>query len=278
MNKTLGIIGLGSMGSMLLSRFSQDQNLQGWQIVCTNRSPGKVAHWNQLFPQATFAVTNLETARRSQVLFLCIKPVDFPSVLQEISAVDLSEKTIVSLNATVPLDLIGKQTGCGRVAKIVPSITAEVGESPTLVAFSDRFTPQDKEPILALLGALGNPLEVGENQVGFGSELMSCMPGLLSSLLSEMQKTALGYGIFDQETVRRLLVQTLYGTGKLLLEKKMTFDQVNDRVATKGGITREGIHVIEDMFPPVSQRIFQVTMEKRREIAQKTAEAFPKSP
>ena len=47
----------------------------------------------------------------------------------------------------------------------------------------------------------------------------------------------------------------------------MTFDEVVERVATKGGITEEGTKVIYEMFPDVAEKLFEKTLEKRRQTA-----------
>jgi pyrroline-5-carboxylate reductase len=217
---------------------------------------------------------NVELIEKSDVVFLCIKPVDFPPVLAELSRVDLGQKLIVSLNATVPFEVIEKAIGRQRMAKVVPSVTAEVGESPTLVAFSQTVSSQDKEFLVDLLSQMGPPEEVREEALGFGSELMSCMPGFLACVLSEFAKAATRYGVFDEDRISDLLKRTVLGTGKLLLEKKMSFSDLMGRVATKGGITREGILVIEERMPTMAEEVFAVTMRKRREIEEATRKAF----
>ena len=45
----------------------------------------------------------------------------------------------------------------------------------------------------------------------------------------------------------------------------MRFSDVVDRVATKGGITKEGTNVIYEKFPNVCSELFIKTLEKRKE-------------
>jgi len=55
----------------------------------------------------------------------------------------------------------------------------------------------------------------------------------------------------------------MYGTGKLLLDKNMSFDELINRVATKGGITEEGVKIIEKKLPETINEMFEKTLEKK---------------
>ena len=52
------------------------------------------------------------------------------------------------------------------------------------------------------------------------------------------------------------------------------FNEVVSRVATKGGITEEGVKVVNEEFPAIAETIFLRTLEKRRLTAQKAEELF----
>ena len=71
-----------------------------------------------------------------------------------------------------------------------------------------------------------------------------------------------------------MVLNTMSATGDLMLRNDMTFEQVVERVATKGGITEEGTKVIYEMFPEAAGEMFEKTLEKRRITAQKAADAF----
>jgi pyrroline-5-carboxylate reductase len=67
----------------------------------------------------------------------------------------------------------------------------------------------------------------------------------------------------------KMVIETMYGTGKLLLEKEMTFDNLISRVATKGGITEEGTKIIGEKLPEIINEMFEKTLEKRIITAEK---------
>jgi pyrroline-5-carboxylate reductase len=59
-----------------------------------------------------------------------------------------------------------------------------------------------------------------------------------------------------------MVTETLYGTAKLLQEKDMGFEDVINQVATKGGITEEGLKVLEEKILPIFDEIFEITLKK----------------
>lgn len=63
-----------------------------------------------------------------------------------------------------------------------------------------------------------------------------------------------------------MVIKTLYGTAKLLCEGNMGFDELIKRVATKGGITQEGIKVLEMRTPLVFDELFKATAGKNEYI------------
>lgn len=71
-----------------------------------------------------------------------------------------------------------------------------------------------------------------------------------------------------------MLLRTMVGTGNLMLEKDLSFNDVVTRVATKGGITEEGTKVIYEMLPKVTDEMFDKTLEKRKLTAKKAQENF----
>jgi pyrroline-5-carboxylate reductase len=54
----------------------------------------------------------------------------------------------------------------------------------------------------------------------------------------------------------------------------MTFDNLIERVATKGGITEEGTKIIEKGLPEIINEMFEKTLEKRKITTEKAQKEF----
>lgn len=101
-----------------------------------------------------------------------------------------------------------------------------------------------------------------KNQFNVGTNLTSSGPAFLSAILLKFTESALKEGYFTREEVEEMVTQTMYGTLKLLQEENMSLEEVMDLVATPGGITEEGLKVLDQGLPRVFQDLFRVTLDK----------------
>ena len=121
---------------------------------------------------------------------------------------------------------------------------------------------------------MGEVIELPENEMGMGSELVSCMPGLIASMFDVVCQAAQLHTSIPKEQITRMVLKTVSATSELMMQKQMTFQDVVSRVATKGGITEEGTKVIYEMFPNAAEEMFVKTLEKRRLVAEKAKSSF----
>ncbi len=261
----IGIIGYGSMGKMLLWKFSQAGNINKQDLLVSNRTLEKL---NEAKDIAVIADSNRALAQKADIVFVCVQPADIKAVLEEIRESVKPDALIVSLNGNISFETLHKVID-NKTAKVIPSLTAEICRSQTLVCFDPNVTQQDKDNLKDLLSCIGVVIELPEKEMGMGSELVSCMPGFIASIFDVICTSAQAHTTIPKEQIVRMVLSTMTATGELMLQKEMTFEDVVSRVATKGGITQEGTSVVYDGFPQVSDRLFEKTLEKRRLIAQR---------
>ena len=162
----------------------------------------------------------------------------------------------------------------GKLAKVIPSVTAEVDRSQTLVCYNEKVEEKDKQELEKMLRTFGNVIELPENEVGMGSELVSCMPGFIASIFDVLCTSAKKHTSIPDDQVVKMVLQTMCATGELMLDKDMSFEDIVTRVATKGGITEEGTKVVYEGFPDTADLLFEKTLEKRRMTAEKAKKTF----
>lgn len=259
----IGIIGYGSMGRMLLWKFAES-GIAKQDLYAFNRTIEKLDDAKNIAQ----IVPAKELAASCGITFVCVRPADIKNVLEEIKD-DIKEGAlIVSLNGSVSFEAIGSIIDT-KTAKVIPSLTAEIGRSQTLVCCNSKVTDEDKAALKGLLSCIGNVIELPENEMGMGSELVSCMPGFIASIFDVICNSAKKHTSIPDDQIVKMVLQTMSATGDLMLQKGMTFEDVVKRVATPGGITEEGTKVVYEGFPKTADLIFEKTLEKRRQTAQK---------
>lgn len=256
----IGIIGYGSMGKMILEKFSQSKSLSEIELFIANITKEKIAH---LGDSCNVCESNAELASVADVIFICVRPVDMKEVLTELKENLREDTLLVSLNGSIQFEQIEKICNT-KIAKVIPSIMAEVNQSQTLVCYNKLVREEDKEYLTKLLMCMGNVIELPENEIGMGSELVSCMPGFIAAIFNEICVSAKKHTSISDNEVMQMVLNTMIGTGELMLANNYSFEEVISRVATKGGITEEGTKVIHQHIPNVADELFDKTLEKRR--------------
>lgn len=267
--KNVGIIGYGSMGKMLFEKFSAYGSSFIENVFVSNRTKEKLS----AVDESKICSSNLNLAAACDVIFVCVRPADIKSVLEEIKSCINEEKILVSLNGSVSFGNIQKIIDC-KIAKVIPSVTAEINKSQTLICYNPHVQPEDKTYMVKILETIGNVIELPEEEMGMGSELVSCMPGFIASIFDVISDSAKKHTKIPEQQIVNMVLNTITSTGMLMLEKNMSFKEVVERVATKGGITQEGTAVVYSNFPETADELFCKTLEKRRITAENAEKSF----
>lgn len=265
----VGFIGYGSMGSMLVNSLISARALTPDEIIISTRTKSKLDSLVNQHSNIAIANDNTEVAKCAKYIFICVKALEMRDIILEIKNTLDPGKVIVSTAGAVKIKHLEELSGA-RVVKFIPTITSEVFSGVSLVSFGRDIEKKDVGYIEALLGKISNVKIVSEKDIGFATELTSCMPGFIASIFKELSSSAnLKESSLTNQEIDELIISTLYGTAKLFFEKGWSFDEALDRVATKGGITEEGAKVLGAHLPEVFEKMLTVTLNKRRMVNEK---------
>jgi pyrroline-5-carboxylate reductase/competence protein ComER len=256
----IGFIGTGHLGSMLVRKFVETRAIDAHDILASNRTAEKA---ERLAASTGIRIENNQTvAKLSDVVFICVRPLEVGNVLRDLEHLLTPEKLLVSVAGDVSLKNL--QTHCrARVARAFPSMASECLKGVTLLSFGDNTTALDKNLITQLFCAIGNAIEADEKDFGVLADLTSCAPGYIAAIMHEFVLAAKRKGI-PEDLAERLVKQTLAGTAQLLEEKSL--QELVCSVATKGGITEAGVKVIAQEAPKMFDRLFLATEANHKQV------------
>lgn len=260
---TFGFIGIGHLGSMLVKKFVETGAMEAEVILASNRTQEKV----ERLAEATGIrpASNRVVAERSDVIFICVRPLEVRDVLSELAYLLNSQKLLVSVAGDVSLEKL--QSLCpARLARAFPSMASLKLQGVTLLAFGDNTTEEDRRLISGLFHAIGQAVEVEEEDFAVLADLTSSAPGYFAALMREFVLAAERRDI-NSELAERLVKQTLLGTALLLGEE--SFAGLITSVATRGGITEVGVKVIQREAPGMFDQLFQATEERHEQVRKK---------
>lgn len=265
----IGIIGLGSMGQMLVKSFCKSEVILPENVLVFNRTQAKADKLQAEYGVAVAATTQA-LCEQAELIFLCTKPLDILPVLRGLSVA--ADKHIVSVAAGVSIaDL--ETVHSGPVSKVIPTVTSSELHGVSLLTNSSKVSAKQSKNLLELLSAIGEVQEVTESEIETATILSSSAPGLIAGILDAFAQAAVRktpeLGI---EAARSILVETMLGTALLLKNEQLGFDELIERVATKGGITEEGLRVLDKTLPGGFDELFAMTASKHaalKELVQK---------
>ena len=254
------------MGSMISNKILENSIINQHDLYISNRTRIKTKDLEFHFPLVNI-VNNIDAVNNSNIILLCVKPNDFIDLLKHIQPFLTTKKHLISITGSIPISTIEHYHN-GPVSIAIPTITGEVGKGVSVFVSNSKISLEDKTDLVAIFSTMGKVKEVDPLLLDIMIDLTSCTPGFIGALFSNYA-SIINKHIKEKEfneDVTNILIETLKGTIDLIDTKQMTFDEVITRVATKGGITEEGIKIINEKMPDVFEQIIHNTMEKRQTI------------
>jgi pyrroline-5-carboxylate reductase len=268
-----GFIGYGNMGSIILRALLDAKAIPGNRVIVTNRTPEKLKDFTLKYPEVEIAGTISELAAKSERVFICTSTGVVKEVLNKIKDILPENAHVITITGNIEIKSI-EGIFTGKISKIMPTQIAAVGEGVTLVCHNRKVLPQDREFIRKAFQKIGEVREITEKQFGLGAELTSCAPAFFAAVCRNFVAAAALHKSFTPAEINEMTVLTLYGTAKLFKEHPISFEKLIEKVATKGGISEEGVKILDRELPGIFEELFQVTMTKREKIKQQIHKQF----
>jgi len=261
----IGFIGYGAMGSMIIQGILESGVLEESEMIITTRTLNNLLGLQESYPGVEIAPDNITVAKNSSKIFLFINTGNVKELLDEIRDY-LSVKThIIHISAGLTIKNV-ETIFPGKISKVIPSLTSKVNEGISLVAHNLQVTPEDAEFVEKIFKALGDIKIVNEDEFGLATDLTSCSPAFISFIMMKFVESSRKQGNFTQEEAEEMVTKTMYGTAKLLQEKDLTLEDVIRQVATKGGITEEGLNVLDQGLTHLFDELFLSTLKKYEKV------------
>lgn len=242
---TLGFIGAGSMAQAMVSGLVGGGFLAPRRVWAVNRQDdarlAELARWG-----AHTTRDKAEVCRRSELIVLAVKPKDAEQVLGELRPHLTADHVLLSLMAGIPTAYIESLLDEGaRVVRAMPNTSSAVRESATAISAGRHASPEDMAVVAALLGAVGQVLIVDEEALAAVTALSGSGPAYVYLLLESLIQAGEAAGL-EREVARRLVLQTVYGSAKMVRETERDPAELRQKVSSPGGTTVAALSVLEE--------------------------------
>ncbi|MDQ0339596.1 competence protein ComER [Caldalkalibacillus uzonensis] len=272
----VGFVGTGSMGSILIEALIESKALQPSQIHASNRTFDKVKTLAKKYTGLHAYPSNARVVQKADIVFLCVKPLEFQKVIDQIKHEVHEEHLIVSITSPVEIKDLERKLKA-KVAKVIPSITNSVGQGASLIMAGERLTERDKDVLFHLMKSISHPLWLDEKYTRISSDIASCGPAFISFLLQRMIDAAVEETGIPRDKAVTLFTHMMIGFGELLNQNKFTLESLQERVCVPGGVTGVGIGVLDQEVNDMFHKLFKATQLKYNEDVELVQEMFYKT-
>lgn len=243
--KKIAFIGSGNMGGALIKGLTGASGISAKNIIASDMREDRL---EQLKTKYRVKVTrdNRKAVKQADVIVLAVKPEDISKVVQEISSEIDGKKIVVSIAAGLKISEI--QSHLPKKAKIVrvmPNTPAMVLEGATALAAGDQVKDRDLSVVQAIFDSVGQTVVLDEKLMDAVTGLSGSGPAFVSLFIESLIDAGVFAGL-PRAVAKTLVVQTVFGSVKMLQGNMEHPSQLKDMVTSPAGTTVAGLRVLED--------------------------------
>jgi pyrroline-5-carboxylate reductase len=244
----VGLIGAGNLGKAIIDGLidEKDVKLRASNLV-SEEYKGIVLEQD----------ANKEIVSWADVVILAVKPKFMTEVLSEIKK-ELQEKIVITVAAVLNISYY-KEQGIPHIIRIMPNVA--IGKKAGVIGFcaSEEIADDDEEQAYSLVQKLGYCIMLEEKHldtiVALSGSGIAYLTHILGVFIAEGEKEGL-----SREEATRTLIETVKGAGALLGAGEEA-ESICSRVATKGGITEQGLLMMqEEGLDEIIQKVAKKTL------------------
>ena len=233
------MVGCGNMGGAMLSRWLS-QGLTPDRVTVLRPSGAPVA------PGVPVVTEALAEVPAGTVVILAMKPQQWGAVAPVIAPVVAQAVAVVSLLAGVPLAVLQQAvpTFSGFV-RAMPNTPVAIGQGVTALCAPPGISAGARGAIDALFAPLGLvEWLTDEGQFNLFTALGGCGPAYVFRFVDALARAAETLGM-DRAQAQRVALAMVQGASSLAAASDETPGILADRVASPGGMTREGLDILD---------------------------------
>lgn len=242
---TAGFIGAGKMGGILIEGAVQSGLLPAGRILSYDVDAGKTAALAREL-KIGVAASIKELAGKSDVVFLCVKPDQFPATADEIrSEWKIRKPAFVSIMAGVRVERIKKLLGReAPVIRVMPNVACLIRQGVSGVAADPDAPDEINRFVFELFDVLGGAVSVAEGKLDAVTALSGSGPAYVFMFIEALTDAGVKLGL-DRASAGKLAVRTVAGAALMAEQTGESTLDLRARVSSPGGTTVAGAASLE---------------------------------
>jgi pyrroline-5-carboxylate reductase len=265
--RRVAILGAGTIGESLLRGLLSGGWRKPEEVVVTVRDEERASELAE-HHGVRATLSNPEAVAGAALVVIAVKPQDFDTLLGEIGGVLTPEQTVLSVAAAIPTATIEAKVAPGvPVVRAMPNRPATVHEGIAGICAGAHAGEEHLRLAEEALSHLGAVVQVPERYMDAVTAVSGSGPAYFALLAEAMIEAGILLGL-SREISTQLVVQTMFGTAKLLRDEGLHPVELREQVTSPGGTTIRAIRELELAGVRAAfLNAIQAAMERSRELA-----------
>jgi len=236
----IAFIGGGNMGEAMLSAILEKGLTTAGEITVGNFSEDRRQQLDKKYG-ITVIGDNLRAITGADVVILAIKPQNLAPVLAELKGQLKLAQLVLSIIAGAPIMNLSSGLAHSPIVRVMPNTPAQIGEGMSVWTATTEVTPQQKEMAGSILRAIGREIYVGdEKYLDMATALSGSGPAYFFLFVEALMEAGMQIGL-TPDMAQELALQTMLGSGRLILESGKSPAELRRMVTSPGGTTAEAM-------------------------------------
>ena len=242
--KRLAFIGGGTMAEAMMRGVFEKHLMPPSHVLVSGPRRERRADLAKRFGVKAVA-SNADAAAGAHVVVLSVKPQVLPTVLRELRGKLREDQLVVSIVAGAPLAVLRGGLDHAAIVRAMPNTPAQIGMGVTAWTATAEVDREQRDRAKAILGALGEELEVDEeSQVDMATALSGTGPTYVFLLMEALVDAGVHLG-FSRRVAEELVLRTVEGSAAFARQSDRHLAELRNMVTSPGGTSAAAIYELE---------------------------------
>lgn len=232
------------MASAMMRGLINKQVVKPEQLYCISEFGRGAGAFSKKTGANTCGNSSSDLIAASDILVLAFKPQQLETQASQVA--EINNRLVLSILAGTSLDKLQKHIpNAGTLVRTMPNTPGRIGAGMTAFCTKDRLGDTDRKALVAILGSLGDVIEIEEDLMDVHTAVSGSGPAYVFEMIVALAEAGTKEGL-SSDLALQSAKQTVLGAAALARQADETPEELRNQVTSKGGTTAAGLQAMAE--------------------------------